>query len=214
MVATTCDLVAQFRAASGFTCSDEITLIFPLQKIETGEEKTQLEFGGKVQKLTTLTAGYASMCFYKHLTREKYEQDEQQLLDHIEKHGPHFDARVFNVPTNAEIVNNLMWRSLHDYRRNSISSLAQCHFSQKALNGKNTDQQMELLLTKGLDWHAQPIWYKYGTFAKKERFEIETQLPDGKMIMATRSKLVAKDIEMSKTYTKEQEDWITAKYWP
>jgi len=214
MVNTMCDLVEQFRASTGFTCSDEITLVFPIYKTETGEMKTVYEFAGKVQKLTTLTAGYASMCFYKYITREKYDHNEQHLLEHIEKHGPHFDARIFNVPTNSEIVNNIMWRSLQDYQRNSISSLAQCHYNQKILNGKSTKEQLAMLLEKGIDWHTQPMWYKFGTFAKKERFEKEVELPNGTTVKAIRSRMVTKDIEMSNTYTQEQEDWIMGKYWP
>uniref|UniRef100_A0A6B2LCK8 tRNAHis guanylyltransferase catalytic domain-containing protein n=1 Tax=Arcella intermedia TaxID=1963864 RepID=A0A6B2LCK8_9EUKA len=214
MVATMVALVDKFKAATGFTCSDEITLVFPYHPPEVPDKPPQLDFDGKVQKLGTLSAGYASMCFHKFLIREPYEANEQHLLQHIEKAGPHFDSRVFNVPSHAELVNNLMWRSLHDFRRNSISSLAQCHFSQKALNGKNTDQQLEMLLEKGVDWNLQPAWYKYGTFAKKVKFEKESTLPDGKVVTAVRTRIETRDIEMNKTYTKEQEDWVTSKYWP
>jgi tRNA(His) 5'-end guanylyltransferase len=64
--------------------SDEISLVFPLTYDEEKKELLQktLDFGGKVNKLITLSASFASVQFYKHLIRQKYElpQDQRVLL--------------------------------------------------------------------------------------------------------------------------------------
>jgi len=208
---TLSDLIEQFHVTTGFTCSDEITLVFPLLLDEkTGEYKSRADFDGKVQKITTLTASFASVCFYKYLKTEKFEES---LVDHIERTKPHFDSRIFNVPTNMEIVNNLLWRASWDFKRNSISTLAQAHFSPKQLHGKNTKQQLEMLKEKGISWDAQPDWYKWGIFAKREKFLKETEVK-GSKVVAMRSKITIKSFELEKKYDQKQEQWIISKHWP
>eukprot|EP01125_Pyxidicula_operculata_P010704 TRINITY_DN3525_c0_g1_i3.p1 TRINITY_DN3525_c0_g1~~TRINITY_DN3525_c0_g1_i3.p1 ORF type:complete len:249 (+),score=67.69 TRINITY_DN3525_c0_g1_i3:372-1118(+) len=205
------DLVERFRPATGFTCSDEITLVYPLWKDEkTGQMRTNMDHDGKVQKMATLTAGYASVCFYKHIREQIYEDDK--LPNHIERTMPHFDSRVFNVSKNPEIINNLLWRASYDYRRNSISGLSHHYFSQKELNQVNTKKQLEMLATKNVSWDAQPDWYKFGIFSKKEQFEKPNPYLPGAML--TRTRLVTFSVELDKNYTVEQEEWILAKYLP
>lgn len=211
---TLLDLVEQFRPTTGFTCSDEITLVFPLVFNEKlGEYHSHADFDAKVQKLTTLTASYASVCFYQALKAEKFAQDEMDLVEHIDKHKPHFDSRIFNVPSNAEIVNNILWRASWDFRRNSISTLAQAHFSPKQLHGKNTKKQLEMLKEKGISWDEQPDWYKWGIFAKKEKFIKDTEVK-GEKVKAVRMRVTVKSFEMPRKYEKQQEEWIVSKYWP
>lgn len=60
MSLTTADLVLKFQATTGYTQSDEITLtFFSLPNNESGEYPI-LPFSGRIQKLTSLCAGYAS----------------------------------------------------------------------------------------------------------------------------------------------------------
>jgi len=211
---TLIELLDQFRPCTGFTCSDEITLVFPvLPNEKTGELRSHADFDAKVQKITTLSAGFASVCFYKALKNEKFEAEEQSLVEHIERTKPHFDARVFNVPSNVELVNNLLWRASWDFRRNSISTLAQAHFSSKQLHGKNTKVQMEMLNDKGIHWESQPDWYKWGVFAKKEKYLKESDVK-GEKVTSVRTRITVKSFEMARKYEKKQEDWIVSKYWP
>lgn len=59
---TTSDLVTTFNATSGYTQSDEITLIFsPFVNEENEENQGELlnvSYHGKIQKLVSLTSGY------------------------------------------------------------------------------------------------------------------------------------------------------------
>jgi tRNA(His) guanylyltransferase len=76
-----------------------------------------------------------------------------------------FDARAFNVPK-EEIANYFVWRQ-KDWIRNSVSMLAQAHFSHKELQGKSQADMHEMLHTKDLNWaHLDPRW-KNGVFLVK-----------------------------------------------
>jgi len=173
-----------------------------------------LDFGGKVSKLVSLSASYASVQFYKYLIREKYDLPrEQQLLDFIEHKPPHFDSRVFELPSNAEIVNNLIWRARIDFRRNSIATLAQAHFNQKQLNGVNTKQMLKMLTDLNDRWEDKPLWYRVGVYAKKERYLKEVEVK-GEIVSASRTRIVSRNVELTREYTLEQETWILAKFWP
>ena len=104
MINTMNDLVNEFRAVTGYTQSDEISLIFvPIVDSKTGEYRN-LPFNGRVIKLTSLMAGYASARFNYHLQQEYEQKDLEdykpsaQAMDKITNGMAHFDARVFNLP--------------------------------------------------------------------------------------------------------------------
>ena len=65
MVKTTVDLVQKFNAVLGYHQSDEISLLFP--KIEENAKKSKNVpvhfYKGRVQKLSSVTASYASVRF-------------------------------------------------------------------------------------------------------------------------------------------------------
>ncbi len=55
--------------------------------------------------VVSLAAGYASARFIKHLSKEFFDStSEAKLIAHIDRSVPHFDARVFHVPTNEELL--------------------------------------------------------------------------------------------------------------
>jgi len=216
MVKTTQDLVFHYRASVGFTCSDEITLAFPLAL--DPEARVPPPFSGRIVKLCTLMAGMASTSFYKHLIAEISPEDEN-IIRHVQKSLPHFDARVFSVPENYEIVNNILWRHAFDYRRNSISGMAHKHFSNKATHGLHSDQLLAKLLNeKGIDWHSLDGWYKWGAFiklekyktlvwvGKKQGFEVATQLEKTKI----RPVMIIK--ELQKKYNTDDETFLLSTY--
>lgn len=74
------DLLINLSATTVFTCSDEITLVFPNLprevKDKEGNHKTELPepvFGGKVQKLASVAAGYASVSFDRHMRDQSFD---------------------------------------------------------------------------------------------------------------------------------------------
>lgn len=196
MVLTTGDLVQRFHAQSGYTQSDEITLIWDAAVKEQSEEndgenerktgKKEREknrvhlFGGRATKIASVLSGYCSTRFNYHLTRMAsdgvfaddavYAARVQQRIVNGEAH---FDGRAFNVPSAAEVLNNVIWRCHFDCTRNSISNLARSYYSARALNGKSSTDKLEMLRTEhGVDWECDvPMAFKYGTFVKRELYD-------------------------------------------
>jgi tRNA(His) 5'-end guanylyltransferase len=72
-----------------------------------------------------------------------------------------FDARVFQIPQKVEVLNYLIWRQ-QDAVRNSIASVAQSLYSPKELNGKNGNQQQEMIFQKGINWNDYNFREKRG----------------------------------------------------
>ena len=95
MVKTTGDLVTKFNCPTGFTCSDEITLIFP-----AGIHS----YNGRVQKLASVLAGYASARFNHHLQNPAMQWDTKQLKDQMLSGSAFFDGRICEIRSNGFII--------------------------------------------------------------------------------------------------------------
>jgi tRNA(His) 5'-end guanylyltransferase len=137
--------------------SDEITLLL----VDYQSIKTQPWFDYEVQKICSIAAGMASA----------------EFSEQLERRGV-FDCRAWNLPAH-EVVNCFIWRQ-QDATRNSISGLAQAHFSAKQLHGKNTSQMQDMLmLEKGINWNDCPVPQKRGVCVVKETYEALYSGPAG-----------------------------------
>ena len=112
----TLSLCREFRPHFAYTQSDEISLLF----LPNDNPLSQPAFDGKIQKLVSITAGYASSCLMKELQAWKIETES----------CPHLDSRIFNVP-DTEMAKKYFWWRYRDCIKNSVSMLAQYHFSSK-----------------------------------------------------------------------------------
>ena len=221
-------LLVEFHPTLVYTCSDEITLVFPSfdsltpvepvdesgKKIEGERQEQVMMFGGRIQKIATLMASLASVAFDRELRLQTFDAStEQRLIDYIDAHPPYFDARIFNVPTVVEIVSNLIWRSHYDYRRNSISQYARSFYSPKEMHKLNSTQLMEKLeKEKGVKWEDLPGKYRFGSFFKRQTFTKTVEIK-GETIQATRTRTV----EMSFCFNKNTDsirDFVMAKHLP
>ena len=129
MVETTKDLTEYFLANTGYTFSDEITLIFaPI------EEHQEPPYNGKVLKLCTLLSSYACVRFAYHMQSCINAETEPAIRKLLENPKMSFDARLWNVPTKDEALANIRWRSLYDCRRNGIGLLARKYYKPKQLH--------------------------------------------------------------------------------
>jgi tRNA(His) guanylyltransferase len=153
MQATTQHLVEEYDALVGYTQSDEISLLWCQETF-----KSELPFGGRVQKLVSNLAGSAAAYFNKHLATVIPEKAHRL---------PGFDARVFSLPTRDEAANYFLWR-VRDAEKNSVQMAAQHHFSHAELQGKHGDEQQEMLFTRaGVNWNDYPEFFKRGTFVRR-----------------------------------------------
>jgi tRNA(His) 5'-end guanylyltransferase len=77
-----------------------------------------------------------------------------------------FDARVFQIPYQEEVINYFLWRQ-QDATRNSISSVAQSLYSAKELHGKKTSDMQEMIFQKGINWNDFTPREKRGSIIRR-----------------------------------------------
>lgn len=150
MVDTARALVHHFAASLGYTHSDEITLVFPPKKANDASRGEPLHaYGGKVQKLVSLTAAYASMVFNErmqgHVDDAQARECERDVL-HFATRGKWFDARVIVFPADEapDISNYFIWRQ-RDCTRNCVHTYF-CRFvGKRRADGLNTAQRRAVL---------------------------------------------------------------------
>ena len=154
MVETTKYLVKETNANCGYSQSDEITLMWYTDKIESS-----IYFDGRLFKMLTDLSAMASVFFNRELP--KYLPEKAHLM-------PRFDCRVYNVPTLDEAVNSFLWRE-NDATKNSISMAAQSVYSHNELENKNGSDKQEMLFQKGINWNDYPSFFKRGTYVQRKR---------------------------------------------
>jgi len=189
MMLTTSDLVDEYNPTLGYTQSDEITLTFTAFKTNEPQKEGSdvIMFNGRIQKLISLMSGFCSVRFAYHMSSQTYDHTESELVEKI--HKAHFDARVFHLPSNTELLNNVIWR-IKDVKRNSVNNLGHCHFKQKDVQGVNPAQVREKLVEKGIFWEEMPDPYKFGIIVKKGKFDKEGYNPmTNTKIIVQRTKL-------------------------
>lgn len=154
MVETTKFLVKETNANCGYTQSDEITLVWYTDKMESS-----VYFNGRFFKMVSDLSSMASVFFNKKLTEYLPEKSDKM---------PRFDCRVYNTPTLDEAVNSFYWREL-DATKNSISMAAQAYYSHSQLMNKNSSDKQEMLFQKGVNWNDYPSFFKRGTYIQRRR---------------------------------------------
>jgi tRNA(His) 5'-end guanylyltransferase len=106
-------------------------------------------FGGRVQKIASVSAGIASVSLAL-----------QRMLSSLPATLA-FDARVFALPNPVEVANYFVWRQ-RDAQRNAVSMAAQAHFSVPELYGKNRGQMVEMLRERGIVFDDYPASVRFG----------------------------------------------------
>ena len=160
MQLATKELMKDTGARFGYTQSDEISLL-----LYTDDEKSQIWFDGKLQKIISCAAGGATYFFNKYLNATT--DYGPAGLEPIK--GPiMFDARAWQLPTKEDTVDYFKWRE-HDARRNSVNMLASHHFSHKELQGLSTSVRKAKLEAKGVIWDDLPTDLKFGSYLQRQR---------------------------------------------
>ena len=168
----------------GYTQSDEITLVL----VDYTTLDTDAWFDYEVQKLCSVSSSMCTLIFNRLFARKVNEYiknnktNGEKLISTYKKavvRGGLFDSRCFNIPI-EEVTNCILWRQ-KDAERNSISSLAQAHFSHKELQNKKSTQMQDMLMEKyNINWNDLEISQKRGTAViKNERNEwiIDKEMP-------------------------------------
>lgn len=155
MQATAAYLVHITHALCAYTHTDEISLI-----LFARHPREELYFGGKIQKLISITAAEATLYFHQFKQTLTLPEKQQQ-------HNMHFDCRFFQVPTPSEALNYLLWRE-QDALRNSVAKLARQHFPLSELHHKNSKALKSLLQSKGIDWQQLSPYHQRGVILQTQ----------------------------------------------
>jgi tRNA(His) 5'-end guanylyltransferase len=165
MVEVTRHLVEETGARIGYTQSDEITLVLLVEDI-----KQMMMFDGKAQKLCSVLASMTTAKFITEcLSRPGTDICERAMQ------GPHFDARVFQVPNRTEAANAVLWRE-KDACKNAVSMAARAFHPHAALQGRSSSEMQEMIFASGQNFNDYPASFKRGTFLQARTRE--TRLPD------------------------------------
>ncbi|RKO83321.1 tRNAHis guanylyltransferase-domain-containing protein [Blyttiomyces helicus] len=181
MVRTTMDLVEKFGPTTGYTQSDEITLVFRAGDAEqTNSPHATFShiYSGRVQKLSSVIASYASVRFNHHLRRADFRDLPPAVGARMRDSVAHFDGRTVPVPDPGAATDCVFWRAQVDCLRNVVSTIAQTHYSHSALQKIGTHKMVRMLQADhGVDVfrdiEARFLW---GTWVKRETFAIEGML--------------------------------------
>lgn len=164
---TLCEKIQGVRLA--YTQSDEISLLL----VDYDSIKTQGWFDYDLQKMVSISASIATAAFNREFQQRIVKNGFLQApLQGEPDRDAHFDSRAWNLPAH-EVTNYFIWRQ-QDATRNSISSLAQAHFSHKELQGKKSAEMQDMLvLQKKVNWNDCPTPQKRGVCVVKETYTVE-----------------------------------------
>jgi tRNA(His) guanylyltransferase len=145
MVATTKELAAGISGCVlGYTQSDEISLICN----DLASDTTEHWFGGKVQKIVSSAAAFATVVF-------------AELRNDLHTGRAMFDARAFPID-GGDILTYLAWRQA-DARRNAVSAMARTYLGHKAVTGVATKDRVAMLDAAGYGTDTVNPSYVNGT---------------------------------------------------
>lgn len=154
-----------------YTQSDEISLLIT----DFDNINSQMLFDGNIQKIVSVIASMATAKFNFLRAKRGYDSMAQ------------FDGRVFIIPDPIEVFNYFVWRQ-KDCERNSVSMASRSYFSHKEIKGKNSSQQQDMLMEKGINWNDYDVKFKRGTIIEKEYYKKPKQNED---VYVIRSRWIA-----------------------
>jgi len=138
-----------------YTQSDEIT-------VAMYEHEGEIDFlGNRVDKICSLLASVATRTFNKYMT--KHYKGKYDKFDEAE-----FDCRVFNVPSEVEMMNAILWRQL-DCWKNCVGIVAHWEFARKLHSVKKSAMKMDGVSTKQ---KIEMLKDELGTDVKKDYDEM------------------------------------------
>lgn len=137
-------------ALFSYVQSDEITVFFT----DKWNEKTEYFFNGKIEKILSTSASFATGAFLKNSAN----------IEGI----PVFDARMFVLENMDEVQEYMDWRRL-DARKNAVSMAAHFLYGDKKLRNVSTTERKKLL--EGTEYENLPDGFFNGRIMFKKKFE-------------------------------------------
>ena len=153
----------------GYTQSDEITLV-----LGAYERKSSMPwFNGNVQKIVSVSASIATAAFNRSLLNS---YGDPSIV-------AYFDARVWNVPEEHEVINTIVWRE-NDAIRNSVAMVASSVFSHSQLHKVNVEGMKQMLIENGTPWEDFPLRNQRGALCypvtangQRKKWIVDSEIP-------------------------------------
>lgn len=169
-----------FNVILAYTFSDEISYLY----------LTDAPFNGRMEKLLTIATSYTASI----LTNKLHEYGYRKFIG--------FDGRIVKVNDVEEIINYLIWRSMHSYR-NFLNSYAQAYIHGDLTHVKGSEIIKKLSML-GIDVNSVSCWERFGTIVIKERYVKEgVNRLTGARIKVFRTKLTQHSIDFTKKDSQE-----------
>lgn len=162
------------NARFAYTQSDEISILIYEQS-----DRSQPWFGNRIQKMCSVAGSLCANVFNDSLASQHLlaardamregmtdAQVRGEYFDKFKVGRANFDVRVFSLPK-EEVQDYFRWRQ-EDAVRNSVSMLAQAHFSHRKLHKKNRRDMLAMLQSKGISWKDLEDWKKSGSVIIKQ----------------------------------------------
>lgn len=157
-------LMEHFKSRVGYTQSDEMIVFIQPASVIRGVQQVHLR-GGRVTKLTTLAASFATAHFVLELA--KHCQESGLGLGDLCNILPHFDCRLGHYGSWEEARSLLLWRA-YDCSVNGVSdAVYQIKGSGKQVQGADKKTKVEWLWKQGR--LPLPQHQAYGTVLVKVR---------------------------------------------
>lgn len=141
--------------------SDEVSVLFQ----DLGEA-TEKWFGGRVQKIASVSASIATAAFNAGGT--PFESDKFAF----------FDSRVFDLGPDVTLVEEYLKARRASFVKNSVSMVSAHYFTHREVQGVSTRGRIEMLADDGHPWEEFAARDRFGTvfFKAKELRLVEFDL--------------------------------------
>ncbi|UJR15317.1 hypothetical protein I4U23_002269 [Adineta vaga] len=220
-IRTCADLLQRFSPLTIFYESDEISLVFnACPKLETIDKHPREHmYSGRIQKLVSVLASYTAAKFNKYINEEDWSNLENpHVLERLQAHSAYFDGRAFSVPNIFAAMASIYWRHRYDTLRNATLTYALSYYSQNSILGKSPHELRDLMcLEKNWDmWNEAPKNIIYGTFLKKEFYDLEClDRKTQQNVIVKRSRVRIGSFDMNKLLKTNEEkvEFVMNKYW-
>lgn len=150
MLLTAQDLMERLRPQTVFVQSDEISLVF-------GGRPTlqQIMYGGRVQKMISVTASMAAAYFNHHFKQSLGWFDSRLLIPNS------------SSPAELQCAEAIWWRHRWDGRRNVVNAIGQSIFGHDRMQGVDLEETLfALRLEHNITLDSYPADAVYGSFLK------------------------------------------------
>ena len=204
MELTSIDLLTEYNFQVGYFQSDEMSFCQP-SLLSTENPDWNHDFNGRVQKMSSLMASFATVRFNFHLKKLHLRHKETEYLGP----GATFDCRVFGVNTMANVFEEFFSR-MRSAERNSKSSFAHAYFKNNDLQNLNGSEMIaKCIKYNGKNWNDLENKYKYGVVIKKAE---EKQYVDNEWFQGYAIRHPVRTVSRKFEFTQECMDLVTSKY--